>query len=88
MAFEKKTWQDRITEHDNRRTLTDVGDSSFSVVDISRTEGEIYQEGDAFNAENMNDLEGRINDALSGYSLVKTTEAQRGSDSTVIYFCT
>ena len=87
MAFNKKTWLNRATEHPTRRTIKKLnGDSE--VIDFERNEGEVYQEGDVFSAENMNDMEGRIDAALSGYSLVKTTEAGRGTDPTVIYFCT
>ena len=87
MAFNKKTWVNRATEHSTRRTIKKLnGDSE--VIDFERNEGEVYQEGDVFSAENMNDLETRINEALNGYSLVKTTEAGKGTDPTVIYFCT
>ena len=62
MAFSVKTWVDRVSEYPSRRTLTNVSDSSQTVVTVARSEGVISQEGDAFNATNMNDLESRIND--------------------------
>lgn len=59
MAFEKKTWKDRITEYPTRRVLT-KSDGTKETVTVSRSEGTVSQEGDAFSAENMNDLESRI----------------------------
>lgn len=63
MAFEKKTWTDRIAEFINRRTLTKE-DGSTELVTVARSEGTISAEGDAFNAETMNDLEKRIADGF------------------------
>lgn len=62
MAFTKKTWKDRITEFPTRRTLT-KSDGSTEIVTVARAEGTVSQEGDAFNAASMNDLEERINQA-------------------------
>ena len=59
MAFTKKNWKDRITEFPTRRTLT-KSDGSTELVTVARAEGTVSQEGDAFSAENMNDLETRI----------------------------
>lgn len=59
MAFVKKTWKNRIAEYINRRLLTNE-DGSTNLVTVARDEGTISQEGDAFNAANMNDLENRI----------------------------
>lgn len=64
MAFVKKTWKDRIAEFPTRRRLTKSnGDSEL--VTVAREEGTLSQEGDAFSAENMNDLESRVDDAIS-----------------------
>lgn len=60
MAFVKKTWRDRLSEFPGRRKLKDVNTEMESVCDVTRAEGELFQSGDAYNAENMNDLEGRI----------------------------
>lgn len=66
MPYVKKTWVDRVSENPNRRTLTTVSqDGSSQVVDVTRTEGEVSKEGDAFNAENMNDFETRVENALN-----------------------
>ena len=59
MAFVKKTWTDRISEYINRRLLTKE-DGSTELVTVARSEGTVSQEGDAFNADNMNDLEERV----------------------------
>lgn len=59
MGFTKKTWKNRIAEYINRRLIT-MEDGSTSLVTVARDEGTISQEGDAFNAANMNGLEDRI----------------------------
>lgn len=63
MEFSRKTWVDRMAEYINRRTLTKE-DGSTELVTVARSEGMISQEGDAFNAETMNDLEQRIADGF------------------------
>lgn len=66
MAFKKKTWKDRLSEFPGRRLLTIISNSvNQMVVDVARHEGEVPQEGDAFNQANMNDLEQRIGDAFA-----------------------
>ena len=68
MAFVKKTWKDRIAEFPTRRRLTKE-DNTSELVTVAREEGTLSQEGDAFSAENMNDLESRIDEeftALNG----------------------
>lgn len=64
MAFVKKEWKDRLVEFAGRRLLTRVSGSAENqiVVDVNRSEGVVSQEGDAFSASNMNDLEQRIGD--------------------------
>ena len=59
IAFVKKTWKDRIAEFPTRRRLTKE-DNTSELVTVAREEGTLSQEGDAFSAENMNDLENRI----------------------------
>lgn len=59
MGFVTKTWKDRITEYPTRRTLT-KSDGTSEIVTVARNEGTVSQEGDAFSAANMNDLEQRI----------------------------
>lgn len=64
MAFAKKTWKDRLSEFPGRRKLKDINTNVESVYDVSRAEGELFQAGDAYSAENMNDLETRIDDGF------------------------
>lgn len=59
MAFSLKTWVNRISEYSNRRKLTHE-DGSTELVTVARAEGQISAEGNAFSAEEMNDLENRI----------------------------
>ena len=77
MAFVKKTWKDRIAEFPTRRRLTKE-DNTSELVTVAREEGTLSQEGDAFSAENMNDLENRIDaefTAVNGkLSNIKTSE--------------
>ena len=93
MAFTKKTWKDRITEFPTRRTLT-KSDGSTEIVTVARAEGTVSQEGDAFNAASMNDLEDRIaqanndlNESLSGIDIRVNAEtgkpewSPRGADT-------
>ena len=57
--FSLKTWVNRISEYPNRRKLTHE-DGSTELVTVARAEGQISAEGNAFSAEEMNDLENRI----------------------------
>lgn len=66
MAFVIKTWLDRLSTYANRRKLTILStDGNQQTVTVARDEGEITQEGDAFSAANMNDLETRISNAFT-----------------------
>lgn len=66
MSFQKKVWKDRLSENPTRRTLTPTDGTSSFDVDVTRNEGTIMQQGDAFSAENMNDLENRIEVGIGG----------------------
>lgn len=63
MAFVTRVWNDRISEYPNRRTINDG--VTTKLVTVGRDEGQIYVQGDAFNAQNMNDLEDRIASAIA-----------------------
>lgn len=85
MAFVKKTWKDRIAEFPTRRRLTKSnGDSEL--VTVAREEGTLSQEGDAFSAENMNDLESRVDNAISeinsnlSWKVGNTSVGKNGAD--------
>lgn len=74
-------WLDRVSSYATRRKLVLVSeDATGNTYDVQRSEGEITEEGDAFNAENMNELEDRIeevindlNDAINGLSRLAVT---------------
>lgn len=56
--YEKKTWVNRQSEHPARRKLTPTGNDNE--YDVSRAEGTIMEDGDAFDADTMNDMERRV----------------------------
>lgn len=100
MAFIKKLWTDRNTEHPSRRLLTPVAGEA-NTYDVTRAEGTVIDPGDPFNADNMNDLENRVKDGmdimatelatnLDNKTLRVLTKSQfdaiSSKDSTVIYF--
>lgn len=64
MAYVSKTWVDRQTEFPNRRTLVHQDTTEEQVI-VGRNEGTVYVEGDAFSAQNMNNLESRINAGIT-----------------------
>ena len=86
MAFSIKTWLDRQSEHPNRRTLTNVNDSSdVKTYDITRAEGNVTAQGSPMGAAAMNDLEGRIaamNDSLVGSAVTITLLAADWNSTT------
>lgn len=69
MAFTIKKWIDRISEYPNRRKIKNKSGIEESVF-VSRDEGAVQQEGDAFSAQNMNDLEKRISEAFGDVSVL------------------
>lgn len=81
MSFEQYTWEDRVSEHPNRRTLTYVEDSHTEVVDVAKAEGAVYNTPDdeiaEYNADVMNDIEARIKAAFDAIDadLANTLEA-------------
>lgn len=94
MQFQKKTWKDRLSEFPGRRKLKDVNTNAESVYDVSRAEGETFQAGDAFSAENMNDLEQRIdnvvkdltdNYSITDVAIVNSIPADSASHPTILY---
>ena len=77
MAFEKKTWKNRQSEHPNRRTLTPTEEEN--VYDVERSEGLVMEEGDAFDQENMNDLEKRIEEGFVSNGISAYTHSKDGT---------
>lgn len=84
--FSAKTWKDRVTEYPTRRVLTKT-DGSKETVTVARSEGTVSQEGDAFNAANMNDLEARIatavGDILGPYTIPSGATSYVISDASI-----
>lgn len=81
MAYEKKEWKDRVAEFAGRRRLINVDTSEELVVDVERDEGLVSQPGDAFSAQNMNDLENRIAKNFGGFSFYQGTLTQAQYDA-------
>lgn len=71
MAFERKIWKSRQSEHPNRRKLTAAGNEGE--YDVERAEGLILEDGDPFDQDTMNDLEGRIADGIAESGLFACT---------------
>lgn len=83
MAYEKKTWKNRQSEYPNRRTLTPV-DGQENTFDVARAEGLVMEEGDAFDQEEMNDLEERIArgfDQIRSVTLTLPASGWQGSEA-------
>ena len=84
--FSAKTWKDRVTEYPTRRVLTKT-DGSKETVTVARSEGTVSQEGDAFSAANMNDLEARIatavGDILGPYTIPSGATSYVISDASI-----
>lgn len=72
MAFNKKTWTDRNTEYPGRRKLTKVSGEE-DTYDVTRAEGTISDPGNAFNAQEMNDLEDRIEEGFNNIPSASAT---------------
>ena len=63
--FTPKEWKARLVEFAGRRFLRNVANGETVTYDVSRSEGQVSQEGDAFNTKNMNDLEQRISNGFA-----------------------
>lgn len=82
MAFTKKTWVDRQVEYAGRRKLTNISTGTTEVVDVTRNEGVVSAEGDAFSASNMNGLENRIYNTFANVTKVYTNISVAADDWT------
>ncbi len=71
MAYTKKTWKDRQSEHPTRRKLVPAG--AENTYDVERSEGLIIEEGDPFDQKSMNDLEQRIADGFDESAVFSAT---------------
>ena len=90
----KKVWKNRITEFPTRRTLTKE-DGSSEIVTVTRNEGTVSEEGDAFDADTMNNLEERIdagftevNRKLSNVQSIEKIEIANGKISSGVLVVT
>ena len=75
--FTLKEWKARLVEFAGRRLLRNVANGETVTYDVSRSEGQVSQEGDAFNTKNMNDLEQRV---ANGFGNAKTAVETLSSD--------
>ena len=81
--YERKVWVNRQSEHPSRRKLTPTGNDGE--YDVSRSEGIIMEDGDAFDADTMNDLERRV---AAGFTEMDPTGAGGGEVTVQPYSCT
>lgn len=90
--FSTKIWKDTIAEYPNRRVLTDATSGDTQTVTVTRSVGTVSQEGDAWNAKNMNELESRIASSLIDHDFTITTtwnnNSSYGDTSTYPYYQT
>ena len=70
MSIPRTNWQDHSVEKPMTYTLTDNGDGTVTLVP---EEGEIYRQGTPVNAENLNNIEDRL-DFLNTFKLEKLWE--------------
>lgn len=80
--YERKVWVNRQSEHPARRKLTPTGNDGE--YDVSRSEGIIMKDGDAFDADTMNDLERRV---AAGFTEFDPTGAGGGEVTVQPYTC-
>lgn len=80
--YERKVWVNRQSEHPSRRKLTPTGNDGE--YDVSRSEGIIMEDGDAFDADTMNDLECRV---AAGFTEMDPTGAGGGEVTVQPYTC-
>jgi hypothetical protein len=69
MAYESKKWIDRQVQFPDRRELLKT--NIDNVYTVERKEGEILEQGNRFDAENMNNLELRVS---TGFKSIKDSE--------------
>jgi hypothetical protein len=82
MDYQKKEWKNRETEYPNRRVLTPTG--TENTFDVARDEGLVLEPGEAFSAENMNDLENRIGEAFQSKATLYSATAEMQGGTLVV----
>ena len=65
MGFIKKVWKNRISQYPKQYQLTQTANGKKQLVELELRDGTVTEEGDRFDAATMNDLEDRIEAALS-----------------------
>ena len=81
----KKIWKNRITEFPTRRELTKE-DGSSEIVTVTRNEGTVSEEGDAFDADTMNNLEERIDAGFADVNRKLNIKYDANTDTVQIYY--
>lgn len=76
--FEKKNWINRQSQYPNRRKLVET--EFENTYEIERAEGEVTEPGNAFDADNMNELETRI---ANGFNLLEDKDIKITDDSNI-----
>lgn len=66
MAFEKRTWLARLGQGLNKFFIGEK--DAEGKQELTNAPDSITQQGDVISADSLNDLEGRINDAIAGLS--------------------
>lgn len=83
----KKIWKNRTTEFPTRRTLMKE-DGSSEIVTVTRNEGTVSEEGDAFDADTMNNLEERIDAGFAEVNGNLGTQATMSLSGTTLIITT
>lgn len=66
MAYERRTWYQRLGQGLNKFLIGEK--DAEGKQELTNAPDSITQQGDVISADNLNDLEGRINDAIAGLS--------------------
>lgn len=66
MAYERRTWYQRLGQGLNKFLIGEK--DAEGKQELTNAPDSITQQGDVISADNLNDLEGRINDAVAGVS--------------------
>lgn len=66
MAYERRTWYQRLGQGLNKFLIGEK--DAEGKQELTNAPDSITQQGDVISADNLNDLEGRINDAILGLS--------------------
>ena len=86
MSFIKRIWKDRQSEYPTRRKLVSTG--TQNEYDVIRSEGAVSEAGDPLNAENLNDLENRIENGFTDVNKSLGTQVTYTIDGTTLTITT